>query len=64
MKILIFSTLVFSFISHSQVTATQVPDTFNQALAEKLGADEYGMKMYVMAFLKKGPSSGSARTRS
>lgn len=29
---------------------------FNQALAKQLGADEYGMKMYVMAFLKAGPN--------
>ena len=25
-------------------------------LAEKYGADDYGMKQYVMAFLKKGPN--------
>ncbi len=30
--------------------------TFNQALADSLGADEYGMKQYVMAFLKAGPN--------
>ena len=29
---------------------------FDQALAEKYGADEYGMKKYVMAFLKRGPN--------
>lgn len=28
----------------------------DSTLAEKLGADEYGMKQYVMAFLKKGPN--------
>ena len=27
---------------------------FDSALATKLGADQYGMKMYVMAFLKAG----------
>lgn len=31
-------------------------NTFNQELADKYGADEYGMKMYVMAFLKSGPN--------
>jgi len=30
--------------------------TFNKELAQKLGADEYGMRMYVMAFLKEGPN--------
>src|SRR3954451_17864590 len=28
---------------------------YDSALAKKLGADEYGMKKYVMAFLKTGP---------
>ena len=36
------------------------PETLNTSydakLAEKLGADDYGMKRYVMAFLKKGPN--------
>ncbi|RWY57179.1 YciI family protein [Mucilaginibacter gilvus] len=29
---------------------------YNAALAQKLGADQYGMKKYVMAFLKEGPT--------
>ena len=29
---------------------------FDAALAQKLGADKYGMKQYVMAFLKAGPN--------
>lgn len=29
---------------------------FEEDLAKALGADEYGMKSYVMAFLKKGPN--------
>jgi uncharacterized protein YciI len=29
---------------------------YDSALAQKLGADEYGMKQYVMAFLKTGPN--------
>lgn len=29
---------------------------FDAELATELGADEYGMKRYVMAFLKKGPN--------
>jgi uncharacterized protein YciI len=31
-------------------------DTFDEALAAELGADDYGMKQYVMAFLKAGPN--------
>ncbi len=30
--------------------------TYDSLLAQRLGADEYGMKMYVMAFLKAGPN--------
>jgi uncharacterized protein YciI len=29
--------------------------TYDSTLAKKLGADDYGMKHYVMAFLKRGP---------
>ena len=29
--------------------------SYNAELAAKLGADEYGMKQYVMAYLKRGP---------
>lgn len=40
--------------------AAEEPETlnthFDPQLAEKLGADEYGMKRYVMAFLKMGPN--------
>jgi uncharacterized protein YciI len=31
-------------------------NTFDSVLAKKLGADEYGMKKYVMAFLMRGPN--------
>jgi uncharacterized protein YciI len=30
--------------------------TYDSVLAKKLGADQYGMKHYVMAFLKTGPT--------
>ncbi len=35
---------------------------FDAALAEKLGADQYGMRRYVMAFLKSGPNRGQDST--
>ncbi|PWJ39375.1 YciI family protein [Sediminitomix flava] len=31
-------------------------NSYDSALAERLGGDDYGMKTYVMAFLKKGPN--------
>jgi uncharacterized protein len=38
-------------------TPSEQPEemSYDSALAQKLGADEYGMKKYVMAFLKTGP---------
>lgn len=40
-------------------TATEPEIDFNADKAEAYGADEYGMKTYVMAFLKTGPNRPS-----
>lgn len=37
-------------------TASPPTDGYDAALATKLGADEYGMHRYVLAFLKAGPN--------
>jgi uncharacterized protein YciI len=37
------------------------PATFDAALAQKLRADEYGMRVYVMALLKAGPNRDRPR---
>lgn len=37
-----------------QVTSSN--SSYDETLAEKCGADEYGMKKYVIAFLKRGPN--------
>ena len=34
----------------------EVNQRFDEKLAKKLGADDYGMKKYVMAYLKSGPN--------
>ena len=44
--------LLFSIYSFAQSTQP----VYDSVLAQKLGADDYGMKQYVMAFLKKGPN--------
>ena len=36
---------------------------FDEQLADELGADDYGMKQYVMAFLKAGPNQSMDSTR-
>lgn len=49
--------LMISAIMSAPLQAnTQVNPLFDQARATKNGADEYGMKRYVMAFLKRGPN--------
>jgi uncharacterized protein YciI len=52
MKIIL--TLFLSvFVSYSSFTQTINPD-YDSTLAHKLGADDYGMKSYVLAILKTG----------
>jgi uncharacterized protein YciI len=48
--------LLFSvcLLLQTAVAFAQTSDTYDSVLAKKTGADEYGMKQYVMAFLKKG----------
>ncbi|MCC6461796.1 MAG: hypothetical protein IT260_15075 [Saprospiraceae bacterium] len=45
---------------YAQLTAPGAP--YDPALAAQLGADDYGMKAYVMAFLKKGPNRSQDST--
>lgn len=43
--------------TEKKLTLDEATDSeFNKELAEALNADEYGMKQYVMAYLKKGPN--------
>ena len=41
-------------LNNSKTPSTET--SFDSTLAAKLGADDYGMKQYVMAFLKAGPN--------
>jgi uncharacterized protein len=50
MKTLILPILLFLTICGSAYSQ----DVYDENLAKKLGADEYGMKKYVMAFLLRG----------
>src|SRR4030095_3473177 len=53
MKILIaMVTALFSLVANCQ---TSNPE-YNKALADSLGADDYGMKGYVFVILKTGPA--------
>ena len=46
--------LVVAFLAAPAV-AGQDPAVYDPELAAGLGADDYGMRRYVMAFLKAGP---------
>ena len=49
--ILLFS---FSWLVSTIALGQQANPALDTALAKKLGADEYGLKMYVMVILKTG----------
>ena len=54
---------IFSIKSFSQKDARESSKpAYDSALATKLGADKYGMKKYVMAFLKSGKTKISDST--
>ena len=44
---------IISIAGHAQDKTTT---NFDKILAKELGADDYGMRKYVIAFLKKGPN--------
>jgi uncharacterized protein YciI len=50
-------TIFISILLLLTITATAQQDNpgYNKTLADSLGADEYGMKSYVLAILKTGP---------
>lgn len=46
-------------VTDNNIEATEEnnENSFDSTLAQKLGADQYGMKPYIMAFLKTGPNA-------
>lgn len=55
MKTLLFLFAIAAFSINCFAQNTTKP-VYDAALAKKLGADQYGMKKYVLAFLKEGPT--------
>jgi uncharacterized protein YciI len=51
--LLLLAIITLGFNCFAQTSSKPV---YNAALAKKLGADKYGMKKYVIAFLKDGPT--------
>lgn len=57
MKILLCATAFACLAAASPAPAQQpTPPAYDEALATELGADEYGMKGYVLVILKTGPN--------
>lgn len=53
---LIFTVILLSTVAaFSQPSDKMVPQKYDAEMAKKYGADERGMKMYVMCILKTGP---------
>ncbi len=48
---IVFLTCPMELFAQSQESAS-----YDSVLAQRLGADQYGMKRYVMAFLRRGPN--------
>lgn len=69
---LLFLTLLCSQACQSPAPEVETPNTettsasatteFDSILAQKLGADDYGMKKYIMAYLKRGPNRSQDST--
>ncbi len=54
-------TLFLFLMCASVLKAQNTVTDYNKNLADSLGADDYGMRMYVMAILKTGPSKKTDR---
>lgn len=54
----VFFVMAVFYLATAPVTADEVAHAtaFDAELAAELGADDYGMRRYVMAFLKSGPN--------
>lgn len=58
MKKLLFTFLI---IGSALLTQAQEKPKYDEALAKKLGADDYGMKMYILVILKTGANTKTTK---
>ena len=54
--------LCLLFVLAASTLHAQTASSYDSLLARRLGADKIGMKVYVMAFLKKGPNRSQDST--
>lgn len=66
LKLLILTVLVLSSYSQSgaQTRDNKTGTLFDSVYAQNLGADDYGMKTYIMAFLRSGKVSSKSKAES
>ena len=55
-RLVLFAMLFSAAPLAAQNAEQKLNPNFDQELAESLGADDYGMRQYVMAYLKAGPN--------
>lgn len=55
-SLLLIASLFLMMQVYAQNPEPKINPQYDAELAKKLGADAYGMKQYVMAFLKEGPN--------
>jgi uncharacterized protein YciI len=61
-KLFLLTCLITAALSiQAQEKKTKVP--YDEALAKKLGADNYGMKMYVLVILKSGTNTTETKAK-
>jgi len=61
-RILLLSTFILLLTAASFPQASKKPNpTYDAEMAKKLGGDDNGMKMYVLAILKTGPNDGTVK---
>lgn len=54
--------LILALFIVCKITSGQPNPVYNKALADSLGADERGMKFYVLCLLKTGPNTTTDKT--
>jgi uncharacterized protein len=55
LKYLFFLLFIMPVLKANSQQKLNIPIRYNAELAKQLGADDYGMRSYVVAFLKAGP---------
>ncbi len=64
MKKLLLALLLIATCAQVQAQDKKTNPKYNEALAKQYGADDYGMKMYVLVILKTGSNTNETKAKS